>query len=420
MVPDDFWRAAHQDIWTALLRCTTDAGSAHAELVCATLAAAGRLESCGGRDYLRALSDQAYPLRNDYQALVAAATDIRGLATSRALVRMSCDIRDRVQRTPDASVDHLRFATQELDRLAGGAAFGFGARPAPELVDEFGERMDDARRKPFTITGPRTGIAELDNPIGGFGDERLVVLQGPSGFGKTMLGAQIAWQTDLSNTDGSLGVYPCYIAEGPLDAFLRRWVAWLSGVETRKLRTGGAELSTEDDEHRISWAKDRIRRSCLQVTQYARTIDQIETDIRRIASQERIAGVLIDHAQKVGEATGGDRVTTLEVIASRLQSVADDIGAPVFLLSQVTKDQSGDVRAKWATGITENASLALTINRGEDGQSADDRRKSPDMWISASKTREGDPLDLVHVTVDGPRFRLYGDTAWAGLTGGAR
>ena len=420
VVAQDFYRHAHQDIWAAFLGCDTDVGSAHQELVTAKLAAAGRLESCGGREYLRAVAQQAWPSRNDFQALVIAANDLRGLATSRNLLLMTADIRERIERTPEDSVDHLRFATQELDRLSGAAAFGFGAKPAAELVDDFAAQMQERRQQPFRISGPRTGIEELDQVIGGFVDERLVILQGMSGFGKTMLGGQIAWQTDLDNHDGTMGVFPCYIAEGPQDAFLRRWVAWLSGVATRNLRTGGGAISTEDDEHRIKWATERMRRSCLRVTQYARTIDQIETDIRRIASQERIAGVMIDHAQKIGEASGGDRVTTLELVASRLQSVADDIRAPVFLLSQVTKDISGDVSAKWAKGITENASLALTINRGEDGQSVDDRRKSEDMWISASKTREGEPLDLVHVTVDGPRFRLYGDAAYARLRSAAR
>jgi len=140
--------------------------------------------------------------------------------------------------------------------------------------------------------------------------------------------------------------------------------------------------------------------------------------VRDHALKGPVLGVLIAHAQMI-EHSGANRALELEAVGSRLQALGDEIGAPIVLLSQVTIDMAGEAQAKHAKALWENASLALTIERGEPGTSLQEKRESPIVTIQLTKNREGE-LGIFRAVGEFAARRIYGEAEHAALVAQAR
>lgn len=407
----DFLREPHHDIWVAICEADKDAGIAKPELVSAKLAARGILDNCGGREYLQAICSNALELHRDFSALQVIAHDLRTLSAGRALVGLSDRIVHRAENQPLSAVEQLAYAQRELRQITEDLQFGQRSTSAADLQPGFVEWLDRIRNSEATVSGLRSGIRRFDEHFGGLGDQRLVVVRGPTGFGKSTLGGQFVFQTVYDGLfDDSIGDVLVYVLEGPMEHFLRRFVAWMAKVDERKLQLGGARLTAPEEEQAIRDATDLLPHLRLRVTRGLRDIDAIEADIRNVAADTKVAGAVIDHAQALDARRADSRTFELEMAAKRLQALADEIESTVVLISQVTKDTAGDLYEKSARAIGENASMVLTVNRGEDGQTADDRKKSPRVLLSVSKLREGEPLDTMELHGDFAKRRIYETT----------
>lgn len=282
-----------------------------------------------------------------------------------------------------------------------------------EIAGPILDEIDADRRKPFEIRGLRSGIPELDNPFGGLGDQALVLILGMSGFGKTTLAGQYVFQTAVDNLDSDAGQLLTYVIEGTAKRFLRRFLAWQAQVPMNWLKPGGTNLQDATADVRIQAARVDIERAPLHVTDGMNSVDDIETDIRNHAMRGPLLGVMIDHAQLFAR-DGDNRVAQLEDAATRFQILADDIRAPILLLSQVTMSE-GETYAKHAKGLFESCSLVFQLDRGEPGQTHEEKRRSETLWVLNSKARDDDPIAPVELRAQWGCKRLYGLNDWSRL-----
>jgi hypothetical protein len=135
--------------------------------------------------------------------------------------------------------------------------------------------------------------------------------------------------------------------------------------------------------------------------------------VRRVASETQVALVVVDHAQAMAKAMGGEERPTLQTIATNLQLLADELECPVLLLSQMTVDMSGEAHAMGSRSIDQNESLILRIDRGEPGQSREERNQSPLTWVSCSKSRDEKPFGTIKCYGNYSRCRIYDEQQWA-------
>jgi replicative DNA helicase len=410
---EDFWREANRDIWGAIQSCGVEAGSAQPELVAMKLATRGVLDQCGGRQYLTAIQNDAWTIRDDYDALRAAATDLRTVTTARRLLLLGSDLQHRVTAMPAQAERHLAHAQEAMRSIAGGFAWGGGAELVADVAAEFATALHERRNAEFTIAGARTGIRALDNALGGLADQRLIVVMGPTGFGKSMLACQTAFTTAALSARDHIGDVLYYTIEGGRDAILRRFVCWRGGIDQAALRTGAARRSNADEEARIARVVAELPLFPLRVTRQLARLPEVEADVRRVAAEGNVALVVVDHAQAMAQAMGGEERASLKAIGTNLQLLADDLDCPVLLVSQMSTDMSGNAYAMGSRTIDQNASLVIRVDRGEPGTTAEERAQSPQTFLSCTKGRDEKPFGTIKCYGDYARCRIYDEQQWA-------
>ena len=169
----------------------------------------------------------------------------------------------------------------------------------------------------------------------------------------------------------------------------------------------------QEQEDAIKEGFAEFRRLPLYATDTVREFDSIQADIRDRAMQGPVVGAMIDNAQLI-EHRGQNRALELEAVASSLQALADQIGAPVMVLSQVTKDMAGDSHAKHSRALEDNATLVFDLERGEPGATLQEKKESPLIGVYVTKHRDGS-LVAAECHGDFARKRIFGVKAKAAL-----
>jgi len=407
----DFYWEAHQTIFAAVQAIWSEQGVVDIALCAAKLREWNKLEACGGVEYLRAMGlGDAY---TENPAVVRTYTEtLRAYRVQRDIARLTTDLRDAIESKPGdphAVIQKLQTAT---DALCRRLQFGRGAEAMCDIAGPVLDEIDTERRRPFEVRGLRCGIPELDNPFGGLGDQALVLILGLSGYGKTTLAGQYVFQTAIDSLEKpDAGELVVYVIEGTLKRFLRRFLSWQAQVPMNHLKPGGDAMGGEETRIRIAAARKDIERAPMHVCDGMNRLDEIETDIRNHAMRGPLQGVMIDHAQLFAR-EGDNRVAQLEDAATRLQILADDIKAPILLLSQVTVND-GETYAKHAKGLFEACSLVLQLDRGDPGQTQEEKRRSEKLWVLNSKARDDDPIAPVELRAVWQYKRLYGLNDWS-------
>lgn len=408
--PGDFLRDAHRRIFSAICDCVAEHGIADLALTAAKLKEHKQLDACGGVEYLKALGYSDALTIHPSQAQ-AHAEKLRTYRTQRDLLGLATRLRGQIEKAPHDPQAALSLLQSDVDSICERMQFGRGAQSMQDVAGKVFAEIDADRRRRFEIRGLRCGIPELDVPFGGLGDQALVLILGLSGFGKTTLAGQYVFQTaidHIGNPDN--GQLLAYVLEGTTKRFLRRFLSWQAQVPMHLLKPGGYADTQEDAAQRIATAQRDLQRVPMAITDAMNNLADIETDVRNHAMRGPLLGVMIDHAQLFAR-EGSNRVAQLEDAATRLQILADDVKAPILLLSQVTMFE-GEAYAKHAKGLFEACSLVFQLDRGEPGQSQEEKRRSDVLWVLNSKARDDDPLPPVELRAVWSCKRVYGLSDW--------
>ncbi len=381
-------------------------GAADPLLVEGVLRARGISEKWGGLQYLQALvasvPGTGYP--EQYIALVADASLRRRMRA--------------VGQRLEAAAGTAENAPAVLAQLIGTAMrlsddhVHDGLVPAAKTAEHCATWLDDLIQGTDDVVGARLGIARLDKQqLHGLSDQRLVLLKGPTKFGKTTVAQQAAWVTAAES-----GHVAWFVLEGSVKHMYRRYVAWETGIPMHLMRPASSGILSEEQQALIRRARERYSQLPLYLTDQVREIAEIEAEVLRVANKERIELVVVDHAQLVTGGKGDGRVQQLEDVAYRLQVLANRIEAPLLLLSQVTIDPvTSEPLEKWARALGENCTLALSIYRQDPSEKKKPRHEamqSPELWLVCDLARDSEPWGKCRCFCDWPTFRVYDQVGW--------
>ena len=102
---------------------------------------------------------------------------------------------------------------------------------------------------------------------------------------------------------------------------------------------------------------------------------RLEAAVRNYARSNRVAMVVIDYWQAMGRHSRRSEVEEYERAAYHLRDLADEVGAPVLVLSQLTMVRDGQPIAKGSRAIEEVATLVLRLQK--DSLYMDKAREAP-------------------------------------------
>jgi len=218
-----------------------------------------------------------------------------------------------------------------------------------------------------------TGFAALDalNPTS-LSMKDLIIIAGRSASGKTTFGVQM-----YENVEAQ-GVTPILFSlEMPVQQLILRSVCRRSGVSRRKIKTEAPSL-TSDELMRISKASHELSAKKLWMNGTSRTIEEIVSESKRMASEIRERGevlgpIFIDYLQYIRTSTRhSDKAEEVGYITKSLKGLAKEMDVAVVAFAQVNRaaDSRPNKRPVMtdisdSSAIEKEADLILFIYRDE-------------------------------------------------------
>ncbi len=179
------------------------------------------------------------------------------------------------------------------------------------------------------LPGITTGLAELDEILGGWHDSDLTLVGGRPAMGKT------AFLLGLAESAAATGIPVGVVsAEQPAVQLGIRRVSLASGVGAMSIRAGQIH---EEEWGKIGAGIARARDRDIRVyDRSAITLDELVGIARKWRHAHGIRVLFVDYAQRI-TVPGADRITEVSQIARGLKNLARDLSIPVVCLAQVVK-----------------------------------------------------------------------------------
>ena len=324
-------------------------------------------EELGGIRYLADLVDRAPPAANAPEY----ARVIYDLALRRELIRIGGDISTNANHGDPAKTarDQIETAEQQLYSLAESGSSSTGFVPFADALRGAVEMAAEAFSRDGGLAGVSTGLADLDQKLGGLHPSDLLILAARPSMGKTALATNIAfqvarnyaWEPQPDGTKKTVngGVVAFFSLEMSAEQLAMRLLADVSGVSSDRLRKGEIDAS---EFGRVRDAAIEIQSAPLYIDDTGGlSLPKLTARARRLKRQGGLDLIVIDYLQLVttGNSGGNDnRVQEVSMITQGLKALAKELSVPVIALSQLSRQvESREDKRPQLSDLRESGSI---------------------------------------------------------------
>jgi replicative DNA helicase len=324
-------------------------------------------EELGGIRYLADLVDRAPPAANAAEY----ARVIYDLALRRELIRIGGDIANNANHGDPAQTarDQIESAEQQLYALAETGSSSTGFKPFADALRGAVEMAAEAFSRDGGLAGVSTGLADLDQKLGGLHPSDLVILAARPSMGKSSLATNIAFdvaknyawepQPDGARKTVNGGVVAFFSLEMSAEQLAMRLLAEVSGVPSDRLRKGEIDAS---EFGRVRDAAIEIQSAPLYMDDTGGlSLPKLTARARRLKRQVGLDLIVIDYLQLIttGNPGGNDnRVQEVSMITQGLKALAKELSVPVIALSQLSRQvESREDKRPQLSDLRESGSI---------------------------------------------------------------
>jgi replicative DNA helicase len=323
----DFFRAAHATIYRTMRELQARGSAVDFVTLRNALTAAGTIEDIGGPAYLASLAD-GIPKATNLEHYCAIVTE---KACLRAIIALaSASVTAAYQDEPSAEI------LERLDRGCVDLHHGTGRDTPMPLTDSLKglwRELEHRTEHKGEVHGLATGLSTLDQLTLGWQPGDLVVIAARPSVGKTTLALNLA--RHAAQTGARVAVISLEMRRRQLE---RRLLSSLSGVSLSRIMSG--YLAGSDFEN-ISQAFQALGDLPLVIHDRSSvTVWDIRSACRRAQVEGGLGLVVIDYIQLITGALdrkGATRNEELTDVSRRLKIMADDLGVPIIVLSQLRR-----------------------------------------------------------------------------------
>ncbi len=331
LTPEHFYEPVHSEIFEVAMGKIAKGELVSPVILRPLLEAHEGLKELGGPDYLARLAGAAISVvsAKDYAETIielAARRDlIGGLELAMAEVSLMHDIGATIEGLDEAMVE----ARRKTSRKPASMTFATAATLAMERINEAVQRG--------TGVDIPTGIPELDDALGGFSDDELIVLGGRPSMGKTALAVEIMRRQARLGLEG---IY--WSGEMSEESIAIRMIA-------AEAHEGGAsyhnairgKLNEGQFRTILQTARDMEALPIHIIDPGIRSLPVLIREIRRIVRRIRDRGakvgcVVIDYIQQL-EAPGQGRFDKVTAISMALSALKMELRVPILALAQLSR-----------------------------------------------------------------------------------
>lgn len=325
----DFYYLRHQIIFNTMIDLFQKHLPIDTTTVISSLEDLGKLNECGGAEYIFGLMD-AVPSVSNIEIYI---NIVKDKAIQRNVVQLCNDIiKESGEEIPDNKL-FLDNVERRIFEVTSERSVNDFVKISDVLGDVVQKIQLNAQRDGDVI-GLDTGYKQLNNLTLGFQGSQLIILAARPSMGKTALGLNIACNI------ASLKSRP-YVAffslEMSLDQLALRLISQKSNINQNDLKTGKFKDAT-------AW--NRINYAVSELQNYNIMFDDSSTssvqDLRSVCRKKKSEGkldfIVIDYLQLLKSTSHYEnRVQEVSEISRTLKQIAKELNVPVLALSQLSR-----------------------------------------------------------------------------------
>ncbi|AZU64764.1 replicative DNA helicase [Neobacillus mesonae] len=328
LIPEDFYRAAHQKIYNVMLKLNDEGKAVDLVTVTEELAAAKLIEDIGGVSYLSELAGSVPTAANiEYYAKI-----VEEKALLRRLIRTATNIATDGYTREDEVETVLSEAEKSILEVAQRKNAGAFHDIKDVLVRTY-DNIEEMHKRVGEITGLETGFTELDKMTAGFQRNDLIIVGARPSVGKTAFALNIA-QNVAKKTGENIAIFSL---EMGAEQLVMRLLCAEGNIDAQRLRTGSL---TEDDWGRLTMAMGSLSNTGIYIDDTPGVrVNDIRAKCRRLKQEHGLGMILIDYLQLIlgSGRSGENRQQEVSEISRSLKQLARELQVPVIALSQLSR-----------------------------------------------------------------------------------
>ena len=393
LIPDDFYRPAHQLIYRAILDLFSDNKDVDPVIVAGRLDRNHDLERVGGAPYLHTLISSVPTAANArYYAEIVA---------EKAVLRRLVDAGTRVvqlgyEGTEGAEVDVVvDMAQQEVFAIAQRNVTEDYAILA-DILQPTMDELDELSTHGGLARGIPTGFIDLDNLTNGLHGGQMIIVAARPGVGKSTLALDFMRSCSIKHNKASV-IFSLEMSKSEI-------VMRLLSAET-EIRLSDMRAGRMSDE---AWAKlanrvGQISEAPLFIDDSANlTMMEIRSKARRLKQKHDLQMIVVDYLQLM---SSGKRVESRQQEVSefsrQLKLLAKELDVPLVAISQLNRGpesrtakrpQLADLRESGS--LEQDADMVMLLYRPDSQDKDDERAGEADIILAKHR---GGPIDTVQV-----------------------
>ncbi|CAM4201100.1 replicative DNA helicase [Lederbergia lenta] len=328
LIPEDFYRSAHQKIYEVMLRLNEMGKAVDLVTVTEELSAAKMLEDVGGVSYLSEISVSVPTAANiGYYARI-----VEEKSLLRRLIRTATNIATDGFTREDEVNELLDEAEKQIMEVAQRKNSGAFHNIKDVLVRAY-DNIELLHNQKGDVTGIPTGFSELDRMTAGFQRNDLIIVAARPSVGKTAFALNIA-QNVGTKTGENVAIFSL---EMGAEQLVMRMLCAEGNIDAQNLRTGSL---TDDDWKKLTMAMGSLSNSGIFIDDTPGIrIGEIRSKCRRLKQEHGLGMILIDYLQLI-QGSGNskeNRQQEVSEISRMLKGLARELEVPVIALSQLSR-----------------------------------------------------------------------------------
>ncbi|KMM36428.1 MULTISPECIES: replicative DNA helicase [Bacillales] len=346
--PEDFYRAAHQKIFSVMIELSEKGEPVDLVTVTSELQDRKLLEEIGGVSYLSDLANSVPTAANvEYYSKIVEEKSIL-----RRLIRAATDIASDGYAKENEIENLLSEAEKSIMEVSQRKNTGAFISIKDVLVTAY-DNIELLQNSTEDITGIPTGFSELDRMTAGFQRNDLIIVAARPSVGKTAFALNIA-QNVATKTDENVAIFSL---EMGAEQLVMRMLCAEGNIDAQRLRTGGL---TGDDWQKLTMAMGSLSNAGIYIDDTPGIrVGDIRAKCRRLKQEKGLGMILIDYMQLIrGNGSGENRQQEVSEISRSLKGIARELEVPLISLSQLSRGvESRQDKRPMMSDIRESGSI---------------------------------------------------------------
>ena len=328
IMPEDFFRVAHQKIFQTMLRLSDQGKAIDVVTITEELSAKKELEDVGGISYISEIANAVPTAANigHYAKIVEEKSILR------RLIRVATTIVEDGFTREDEVEALLSEAERKMMEVANRKNAGDFQHIKDVLVETY-DNIEKLYSRKGDITGVPTGFRDLDRITAGFQRNDLIIVAARPSVGKTAFALNVA-QNVATKTDENVAIFSL---EMGAEQLVMRMLCAEGNIDAQVLRTG--TLTTEDW-RKLTMAMGSLSNAGIFIDDTPGIrVNEIRSKCRRLKQEYGLGMILIDYLQLI-QGSGGsqaNRQQEVSEISRSLKGLARELQVPVIALSQLSR-----------------------------------------------------------------------------------